>query len=153
MAKKNSLVTRFSRIANNAYDKRIPIVPGLIMRVMRIIFSCDIPYHIKVGEGTVFFHNALGVVVHHKAKIGDYNKIMQNVTIGGRNGRSAPKIGDYCFIGTGACILGDVNIGNNVIIGANAVVIDDVPDNAVVVGVPAKVIKSVDSLLINKFKD
>ncbi len=64
------------------------------------------------------------------------------MTIGGRSGKeNVPVIGNDVYIATGAKILGDIKVGNNVIIGANAVVIKDVPDNCVVAGVPAKIIK------------
>lgn len=53
----------------------------------------------------------------------------------------APVIGDNCFIGTGAVVLGDIRVGNNVAIAAGAVVVHDVPDNVMVAGVPARVIK------------
>ena len=108
-----------------------------------MIFSCELPYNCELGEGTIFIHNGLGCVIHPNAQIGKNVKIYQNVTIGGRN-NGVPHIGDNVSIFAGACILGDVQIGDNAQIGANAVVIHDVPDNAVVVGVPAKVIKFVE---------
>lgn len=120
---------------------------------MRVFFACEIPYQANIGIGTEFVHNGLGVVIHEEAQIGKYNKIMQNVTIGGRNGRGAPKIGDYCFIGAGACILGDIKIGNNVMIGANSVILKDIPDNVVVVGIPGEIKKEIDHKLIGEFKN
>lgn len=153
MKKKEGQVTRLIRQANKAYRKKIPILPGIIIRIVRVLFSCDIPYQTEIGKGTVFIHNGLGTVIHEKTKIGKYNKIMQNVTIGGRNGRGAPIIGDFCFIGAGACVMGDIKIGDNVIIGANAVVTKSIPSNAVVAGIPAKIIKEVDKEMINKFKN
>jgi len=121
---------------------------------MRLIYpACDIPLSVRIGEKTRFIHRAIGVCVHYNAKIGKGCKIMQNVTIGGRNGRGAPSVGDYCFIGTGACIIGDIKIGNDVMIGANAVVLNDVEDGQVVAGIPAKVIKETPLHLIGKYKD
>lgn len=97
-----------------------------------------------IGKGTVFFHRGIGCVVHRKAVIGEFCKTMQNVTIGerfheGKQGGSVPEIGNNVTIGAGAVLLGGIKIGNNVIIGANAVVLNDVPDNAIAVGVPAKI--------------
>ncbi|WP_283640772.1 serine O-acetyltransferase [Mesonia mobilis] len=64
------------------------------------------------------------------------------VTVGGKSGHfEVPVIGDNVYLATGAKILGPIKIGNNVIVGANAVVIKDVPDNCVVAGIPAKIIK------------
>lgn len=79
-----------------------------------------------------FPHGLYGIVVSHNAKIGKNATIFHQVTIGEGNG-GAPTIGDNCVIGAGAKIIGKVTIGNNVKIGANCVVVDDVPDNATVV--------------------
>lgn len=67
--------------------------------------------------------------------------IYPGVTIGQTDSYKVPKIGENVFIGLGAKVLGDIKIGNNVTIAPNAVVVKDVPDNAVVGGVPAKIIK------------
>lgn len=108
---------------------------------LRIIFNMDFPSTVEFGEGLVLPHIGLGVVVHPRAVLGANCKIYQNVTIGCRNNEGPPQIGDNVLIGAGACILGNVKIGNNVSIGANSVVLNDVPDNVVVVGMPAKVVK------------
>ena len=71
--------------------------------------------------------------------IGSNLTISQNVTIGNKNGKSA-LIGDNCDIGVGAVILGEIKIGNNVIIGANSVVIKNIKDNCIAAGVPAKLL-------------
>ena len=86
--------------------------------------------------------HAIGIVIGSGAVIGDNCKIYQQVTIGKEKGKF-PIIGDNVTIYSGAKIIGDVKIGNNAIIGANAVVTRDVPDNCVAVGVPARVIKKV----------
>lgn len=113
----------------------------LLYIFMRIVFSCDIPYPTIIGKNVQFPHYGLGVVINPDAKIGDNCKIGQNVTIGGRGKAECPVIGDNVVIGAGALILGDIHIGNNSSVGAGAVVIHSVPENAVVVGNPAKVIK------------
>lgn len=82
-----------------------------------------------------------GIVIHQKSRIGENTLIYQNVTLGGRKGSSGPIVGKNCVIGSGACILGDIKIGDNVKIGANAVVLKDIPDNCTVVGVPARIVK------------
>lgn len=130
------------KIARFFWQNHFSIVSFLIRGMMRIVFACDISYKTQIGEGTVFPHHALGIVIHQDAIIGENCVIEQNVTIGGRSGLTVlPHIGDNVMIGAGASIIGPVSIGNNVQIGAGAVVVHDVPDDCVVVGVPAKIIK------------
>lgn len=98
----------------------------------------------KVGKGFRIWHG-YGTVVFCES-IGDYCSLNQGVTLGrGRpntEGRDIPVIGDHVTIYTNAVVIGGITIGNNVEIGAGAVVIHDVPDNSVVAGVPAKVIRT-----------
>jgi serine O-acetyltransferase len=81
------------------------------------------------------------VVLHPDCVIGRRCLIGQNVTIGGSFGSNVPRIGDDVWIGPGARILSDISVGSNVIIGTNAVVVRNVPDNAVVAGVPARILR------------
>ena len=79
-------------------------------------------------------HGIKGIFITDKAKIGKNTKIYQQVTIGiNKEDENGPIIGDNCFIGAGAKIIGNIRIGNNVKIGANCVVFEDVPENATVV--------------------
>ena len=144
MRKEPNLIMKCFRVMYFFHKKRIPLLPKALQWLIRITCSADIPINVTIGKGTVLKHNGLGVVIHEKAIIGENVIIMQNVTIGGRNGRGAPTIRNNVFIGSGACILGDIVIEENVMIGANAVVIKDVPANAVVGGVPGKIIKFSD---------
>ncbi len=135
-------VAKIHHFAYKCHLKKIPIIPSLIGRIMRIIYSCEIPYTSNIHPSVLFSHNALGVVIGHDTVIGENTKILHNVTIGGRNGiRANPIIGKNVLIGAGACILGPITIGDNAKIGANAVVISDVPEGCSAVGVPAKIIK------------
>ena len=110
---------------------------------IRLIFSCYIPYQLKIGKNFVLGYGGLGVVIHPRVKLGDDCHIDQNVTIGGTSNKyGVPKLGDHVYIGAGAAILGPITIGDNVVIGANAVVIKDIPSGSLVVGVPGKIIKS-----------
>ena len=102
----------------------------------------SIPYYTQIGQGFYIGHFG-GIVVNGQAVIGKNCNISQGVTIGGANrgkNKGCPVIGDNVYIATGAKIIGAVTVGNNVAIGANCVVTKDIPDNAVVVGVPGKVI-------------
>lgn len=113
---------------------------------MRLRFACEIAYTADIHPSVNFAHYALGVVVGHSAVIGENTKILQNVCIGGRRGlvdetgRSNPLIGKNVIIGVGACVLGPVKIGDNARIGANAVVLKDVPEGCTAVGIPARII-------------
>ncbi len=132
------------------YKYHLTIIAFLIRFIIRVIFSCDIPYKCEIGSGTTFPHDALGVVIHPNAVIGHKCKILHGVTIGGRSGyKNVPKIGNNVLVGVNSSVLGPITIGDNAIIAAGAVVISDVPSNAIVAGVPAKEIKIRD---INKEK-
>lgn len=109
---------------------------------MYVLFNSSLPASCTIGKGTVLAYGGIGIVVHARAVIGRNCMIGQNTTIGGKSGwYEVPVIGDNVYISAGARILGPVRIGNNVIIGANAVVVKDVPDNCIVAGIPAKNIK------------
>lgn len=124
------------------YIHRIPLLPQLVKAAIRIVWGGVIPYQANIGRGTVIGYQACGVVIHKRCVIGKNCHISQNVTIGGTSGMyEVPVIGDNVQIGAGAVIIGPVHVGSNVIIGANAVVNRSIPDDAVAVGVPAKVIK------------
>ena len=106
----------------------------MIYKYMRVVYSCDIPYTCEIGKDVIFSHNGLGVVIHDNAKIGDRCKIYQNTTIDCRNGRGSPVIGDDVFIRVNSLILGNCHIGNNSVIGARPIVLEDVSENALIVG-------------------
>ncbi|WP_064664293.1 serine O-acetyltransferase [Pseudoalteromonas sp. MQS005] len=125
------------------YKKRIPLIPTITNVLIRTIYRCAIYSETSIGEGTKFGYGGIGVVIHKRAVIGKNCIIGTNVTIGGRSkSKEVPRIGDGVYIATGAKVLGDITIGENSVVGANAVVLSDVPPNSVVVGIPAKVIKS-----------
>ena len=110
---------------------------------------CEIRYYDEYINRGVRFPHLFGIVVARPATIGNNVWIYQNVTIGARNNKEGdgktkenyPEIGDNTIIYAGAVIVGPVKIGKNCIIGANSVVINDVPDNCVVAGIPARIIK------------
>lgn len=109
---------------------------------MYFFFNSSVPASCQMGGGTKLAYGGIGIVIHSRAVIGCNCLIGQNVTIGGKSGwYEVPVIGDNVHISAGARVLGPIRIGNNVIIGANAVVVKDVPDNCIVAGIPAKIIK------------
>lgn len=105
-------------------------------------FGISISHHIKIGSGFYIGHFG-GIVINPNSEIGKNCNISQGVTIGQVNrgpNKGVPILGDNVYIGPGAKMIGKIVIGDNVAIGANCVVTKDVPDNAVVVGVPGKII-------------
>lgn len=129
-------------LSHKLYRANIPFLPKLIKFFVFLIYNSSIPFQAIIGKGTRFGYGGIAVVLHKRAVIGKNCVIGTSVTVGGRSGHfEVPKIGDNVYIATGAKILGPITIGNNVVIGANAVVIKDVPDFAVVAGIPAKIIK------------
>lgn len=132
------------RQVNRMNGTKIPFVSKLIHFILRIIYCCDIMPGTKIGEGTRFPHRGLGVVINQNAVIGKNCIVEANVCIGGngktREGIVAPQIGDNVLIGSNSVIIGPINIGSNVKIGAGSVVVKDVPDNSVVVGNPGHVV-------------
>lgn len=139
-----SLVVSY-RIAHWFTRKRVPILPGLLTTLNKIIYSCEINPCADIGPGFRIAHS-MGIVIG-PIKIGSNFELFQNVTVGSSDknmdGRVRPTIGDNVTIFAGACVIGPVIIGDNVAIGANAVVTNDVQSNVVVAGVPAKVINKV----------
>lgn len=105
-------------------------------------YNCIISGRASIKSQLVIPH-PIGIIVGRDCEIGKNCTIYQNVTIG-QSHEKFPTIGDNVTIYAGAKVIGDVHIGNNVIIGANAVVTHDIPDNCVAVGIPAKIIKKVN---------
>ena len=111
----------------------------LLSILLRLLFSCQISPGATFGKNPILAYGGLGIIIHGSSVIGDNVTIGAHVTIGGNFGKGGlPRIGDRVRIGPGAQILGPVNIGNDAIIGANAVVLVDVPAGSMAVGVPAK---------------
>ena len=119
----------------------MPVLPRLLCGINRVLFAMVLPASARVGRDVLFGYQGLGVVVHAHAVIGDRVVLATGVTIGGTGTRQGvPVIEDDVYIGSGAKLLGPIRIGRGSRIGANAVVLIDVPAGAIAVGVPARVI-------------
>lgn len=128
------------RVGNWFYRVKVPFIPNLFNFLIRLIHNSAVFSETKIGKGTIFGYGGIAVVIHKNTTIGNDCIIGSCVTIGGREGSDVPVIGDNVYIATGAKILGGIRIGNNVKIGANAVVLIDIPDNKTAVGIPARII-------------
>ncbi len=105
-------------------------------------YGISIPYNTKIGLGLYIGHHG-GIVINHKTVIGRDCNLNHGVTIGekfGGKNPGTPIIGDRTYLGPGCKIIGRIRLGDDAAVGANAVVLDSVPDSGVVTGVPAKVI-------------
>ena len=117
----------------------LSILYRFLFRHVRNVYGIELPYSCKVGRRLIIEHQH-GIVIHGEAIIGDDCIIRQGVTIGNRRvdqPRDAPVLGDRVDVGAGAKILGGIHIGNDARIGANAVVLQNVPDGTTVGGIPA----------------
>jgi serine O-acetyltransferase len=112
----------------------------LTHRFWSVITGADIPLGCSIGGGLLLPHPN-GVVIHNDVEIGPNCLIFQQVTLGARRGR-VPRIGGHVDISAGAKLLGGIVVGDDAVIGANAVVLDDVPPGATVVGIPGMVVAS-----------
>lgn len=121
------------------------LVAFIIFKFSEIVLGVTISPGTEIGPGLYIGHSRL-IIIHHDVKIGAGLSIAHGVTIGtkGLGAQGAPVLGDNVFIGAGAKILGNIRIGNHVKVGANAVVLEDVPDGATVVGIPAKVVRKAE---------
>ena len=130
------------RLSHWLWRWHVPLLPWLLKGFNRIVFAVVLPPSVQVGRGVIFSYHGLGTVVHKRAVIGAGAVVGTGVTIGGRSGMAGvPVIGEQAMLGSGAKILGPVTVGRGASVGANAVVLHDVPDFAVVVGVPARVVR------------
>ena len=105
-----------------------------------VVTQSDVDLQATLGKGLMLPHPN-GVVIHGEARIGDDCMIMQQVTVGMIDESEVPVIGNRVYIGAGAKIIGKLTVGDGARIGANAVVVNDVPSNATAVGIPARIIR------------
>ena len=131
------------RLAHKLYCWRVPLLPRLISQISRFFTQIEIHPGATIGR-RFFIDHGSGVVIGETAEIGDDVLLYQGVTLGGtgnEKGKRHPTLGSRVVIGTGAKVLGNIKIGDNVKIGAGSVVVHAVPDNSTVVGVPGRVVR------------
>tara|TARA_B100000401_G_C52504846_1_gene576744 strand:- start:50 stop:625 length:576 start_codon:yes stop_codon:yes gene_type:complete len=139
------------RVANFFHIAGFHLIARIISQTTRFFTGIEIHAGAKIGKN-LFIDHGMGVVIGETSEIGDDVTIYHAVTLGGispsvdserqRHEKRHPTIGDNVVIGSGAQIIGPVKVGNGSRIAANAVVVNDVPNDATMVGVPAKIIKT-----------
>ena len=140
----------FHRIANFFATAKFDLIARIISQFSRFLTGIEIHPRAKIGKN-LFIDHGMGVVIGETSEVGNNVTIYHAVTLGGsspsidserqRHEKRHPTIGDDVVIGSGAQIIGPVKIGNNARIAANAVVVKDVPENATMIGIPAKAVK------------
>lgn len=131
------------RASHALWNKGWQLPARLVQEFTRFATGVDIHPGAKLGR-RLFIDHATGVVIGQTAVVGEDVMLFHEVTLGGVSsspGKRHPTVGDRVTIGAGAKVLGDIEIGDDSRIGANAVVITDVPEHAVAVGVPSRVIR------------
>ena len=140
----------FHQISNFFYKAGFDLIARIISQTIRFFTGIEIHPGAKIGKN-LFIDHGMGGVIGETSEIGDNVTIYHNVTLGGsspsidserqRHEKRHPTIGNDVVIGSGAQIIGPIKVGNNSRIAANAVVVKDVPENATMVGIPARAIK------------
>lgn len=131
------------RAAHRLYEKEHYFAARAISQTARYITGIEIHPGAKIGKGLMIDHG-MGVVIGETAEIGDNCTIYQGVTLGGTGkdvGKRHPTLGNNVMVGAGAKVLGPFRIGDNTKIAANAVVLEEIPDNCTAVGIPAKIVR------------
>lgn len=131
------------RVAHWIWVKGVPVIPRLLSHINRFLTGIEIHPGAKIGD-SFFIDHGMGVVIGETTVIGNSVTLFQGVTLGGtgkEKGKRHPTLGNNIVVGVGAKVLGDIVIGDNVKIGANSVVLESVPPDSTVVGVPGRVVK------------
>ena len=131
------------RIAHKLNYWKIPLIPRMISNISRFFTGIEIHPAARIGR-RFFIDHGMGVVIGATTIIGDDVLLYQGVTLGGtgnEHGKRHPTLEDNIVIGAGAKVLGNITIHSNSRIGAGSVVIDDVPENSTVIGVPGRIVK------------
>jgi serine O-acetyltransferase len=145
------------RLAHTLFRWRVPVLPRLISHISRSLTGIEIHPGAKIGDG-FFVDHGMGVVIGETSVIGDNVTLYQGVTLGGTSHlrkKRHPTLGNNVVVGVGAQLIGDITIGDNAKVGAGSVVIESVPPNATVVGVPGRVVavRNPDTDTVEKLPD
>jgi len=136
----------FYRLGHWLVKRRIPFIPRALSQFARFLTGIEIHPGATIGSG-LFIDHGMGVVIGETSEIGDHVTLFQGVTLGGtgkQRGKRHPTIGSHVVVGAGAKVLGPITIGDYVKIGANSVVLQDVPDHSTVVGIPGRIVRIKD---------
>ncbi|KOA20760.1 serine acetyltransferase [Clostridium homopropionicum DSM 5847] len=139
------------KVAHFFYERRIFFIARLISQFARFLTGIEIHPGAKIGKG-LFIDHGMGVVIGETAEVGDNVLLYHGVTLGGtgkEKGKRHPTVGNNVVIGAGAKILGPITIGDNCKVGANSVVLKNIPEGSTVVGIPGKIVESKNTELIN----
>lgn len=131
------------RITHWLWKRRIPFFPRWLSQTARFFTGIEIHPGASIGKG-LFIDHGMGVVIGETTIVGDNVTLFQGVTLGGtgkETGKRHPTLGNNIVVGAGAKVLGNIQIGENSYIGANAVVLKDTPPNTTIVGVPGRITK------------
>ncbi len=134
------LAYRFSHLL---YQKGYFTAARIVSQISRFFTGIEIHPGAKIGKG-LFIDHGMGVVIGETTEIGDNCLIYQGVTLGGTGkdkGKRHPTLGNNVLVGAGARVLGPFKVGDNAKIASNAVVLEEVPENATAVGVPARIVR------------
>lgn len=138
-------------IANWFFKKKMYFIARSISQISRFFTGVEIHPGATIGK-RLFIDHGMGIVIGETCRIGNNVTIYQGVTLGGtgkERGKRHPDIGDNVLIAAGAKVLGNIEVGSNVSIGANSVVLKDVPDYSTVVGIPGRIVKQ-DGMKVGK---
>lgn len=149
---KSRLVLMFFRLAQRVASGRVATIflfPVLIVYRIWVEWVLGIELNSSLSIGPVRLFHGQGLVINPGTKIGSFCTLRCNTVIGDKvlaNGSKSgcPRIGNNVDVGANSCIIGGISIGDNVVVGAGSVVVKDVPDNCIVAGNPAKIIRKTD---------
>ena len=135
------------RVSHALWRRRIPVLPLLLTRLCQHLYAVDIAFEAELGPGIVIVHG-FGLVIGNQTRIEGQCILFHGVTFGDRGSEwvgatvpdGHPVVEAGCMFGAGAKVLGPLRIGTNCVVGANAVVLRDVPPNSIVAGVPGRVV-------------
>ena len=131
------------RVAHWLWKRDVPVLPRVISHFSRFLTGIEIHPGARIGS-YFFIDHGMGVVIGETTVIGNNVTLFQGVTLGGtgkEKGKRHPTLGNNIVVGVGAKVLGNIVIGDNVKIGANSVVLESVPADSTVVGVPGRIVK------------